>query len=48
MSWCVFFADGAVVEGVADGSMDGVMDGDEGEGWEVGDDELELPADLVS
>ena len=23
------------------------MEGDDGEGWEVGDDELDLPPDLV-
>ena len=37
-----------MVEAGADEGMEGVMEGDEGEGWEVGDDELELPADLVS
>lgn len=30
-----------------DEGVEGVMEGDEGEGWEVGDDELELPPDLV-
>ena len=40
-------ADGAIVEGKMDEGMDGVMEGDEGEGWDVGD-ELELPPDLVS
>ena len=39
-------ADGAIVEGKMDEGMDGVMEGDEGEGWDVGD-ELELPPDLV-
>lgn len=41
------FADGAIVEGKLDDGMEGVMEGDEGEGWDVGD-ELELPTDLVS
>ena len=41
-------AEGAVVEATLDNGADGIMEGDEGEGWEVGDDELELPADLVS
>lgn len=40
--------DGAIVEGKGDGGMEDVMEGDEGEGWEVGDDELELPPDLVN
>lgn len=34
--------------GVGDGDLDGVMEGEEGGGWEVGDDDLELPLDLVS
>ena len=33
--------------GVGDGDLDGVMEGEEGGGWEVGDDDLELPPDLV-
>lgn len=45
---CVCVSDGAIVDGKVDDGMDGVMEGDEGEGWEVGDDELELPPDLVS
>ncbi len=40
-------SDGAVVESKA-GGLDGVMEGEEGGGWEVGDEELELPPDLVS
>ena len=45
--YCMYFviSDGAIVETKGE---DGIMDGDEGEGWEVGDDELELPPDLVS
>ena len=31
-----------------DGDLDGVMEGEEGGGWEVGDDDLDLPPDLVS
>ena len=45
---CVMYADGAIVESTPDDGLDGVMEGDEGGGWEVGDDELELPPDLVS
>ena len=37
--------DGAIVEGR---DNEGLMDGDDdGGGWEVEDDELELPADMV-
>ncbi len=38
--------DGAIVETKDDD--DEVMEGEEGGGWEVEDDELELPPDLVS
>ncbi len=40
--------DGEIVTG--DGNEDGedVMEGEEGGGWDVDDDELELPPDLVS
>lgn len=31
-----------------DGDGEGVMEGEEGGGWDVDDDELELPPDLVS
>ena len=31
-----------------DGDIEGVMEGEEGGGWDVDDDELELPPDLVS
>ena len=43
-------SDGELVSGVGagDGDLDGVMEGEEGGGWEVGDDDLELPPDLVS
>ena len=34
--------------GAGEGDLDGVMEGEEGGGWEVGDDDLELPPDLVS
>ena len=34
--------------GGAGGLGDDVMEGEEGGGWEVGDDDLELPPDLVS
>ena len=34
--------------GGASGLGDDVMEGEEGGGWEVGDDDLELPPDLVS
>ena len=44
---CGCDADGAIVEKADDG-LDGVMEGEEGGGWEVGDEELELPPDLVS
>ena len=42
-------SDGELVSGVGagDGDLDGVMEGEEGGGWEVGDDDLELPPDLV-
>ena len=42
--------EGELVSGVAGGGgdLDGVMEGEEGGGWEVGDDDLELPPDLVS
>ena len=44
--------EGELVSGSAglggDGDLDGVMEGEEGGGWEVGDDDLELPPDLVS
>ena len=46
----VFYSpEGELVSGgVGDGDLDGVMEGEEGGGWEVGDDDLELPPDLVS
>ena len=34
--------------GGGDGDLEGVMEGEDGGGWEVGDDDLELPPDLVS
>lgn len=40
-------SDGAIVDKAEEG-LEGVMEGEEGGGWEVGDDELELPPDLVS
>ena len=47
-----FFAaiEGELVSGGggAGGLGDDVMEGEEGGGWEVGDDDLELPPDLVS
>ena len=45
----VFYSpEGELVSGgVGDGDLDGVMEGEEGGGWEVGDDDLELPPDLV-
>jgi hypothetical protein len=50
---CFFFAalDGELMSGGGGGGLgddgDGVMEGEEGGGWEVGDDDLELPPDLV-
>jgi hypothetical protein len=50
----IFFAalDGELMSGGGGGGLgddcDGVMEGEEGGGWEVGDDDLELPLDLVS
>ncbi len=41
--------DGEVVTGDgSDAAGEGMMAGEEGGGWDVDDDELELPADLVS
>jgi hypothetical protein len=50
---CFFAAlDGELMSGGGGGGLgddgDGVMEGEEGGGWEVGDDDLELPPDLVS
>ena len=43
-----FFPDGEIVGGAGEGDLEGVMEGEEGGGWEVGDDDLDLPPDLVS
>ena len=40
--------DGEIVAGAGEGDLEGVMEGEEGGGWEVGDDDLDLPPDLVS
>ena len=40
--------DGEIVSGAGEGDLEGVMEGEEGGGWEVGDDDLDLPPDLVS
>ena len=34
--------------GAGEADMEGVMEGEEGGGWEVSDDDLDLPPDLVS
>ena len=43
--------EGVLVSGGGGGGLgddgDDVMEGEEGGGWEVGDDDLELPPDLV-
>ena len=52
MCVCFYAAiEGELVSGGGGGGLgddgDGVMEGEEGGGWEVGDDDLELPPDLV-
>ena len=34
--------------GAGEADMEGVMEGEEGGGWEVSDNDLDLPPDLVS
>ena len=40
-------SEGEIVGGAGEGDLEGVMEGEEGGGWEVGDDDLDLPPDLV-
>ena len=44
----IVFSDGGIVTGAGEADMEGVMEGEEGGGWEVSDDDLDLPPDLVS
>ena len=48
--WFAVSAEGGLVGGGGGGGeLEGVMEGEEeGGGWEVGDDDLDLPPDLVS
>ena len=47
--WFAVSAEGGLVGGGGGGELEGVMEGEEeGGGWEVGDDDLDLPPDLVS
>ena len=40
--------EGEIVTGDGGDGVEDVMEGEEGGGWDVDDDELELPPDLVS